>query len=158
MSATSGHTRDRRQTFLETTYLYITGGDNPSQRTVLQQHCDFWDEDKDGIIYPMDTYRFANAASKSALSITHGTHLGHPVCRGFRKIGAPVWMSFLAIFFIHGSFSYWTLPGWIPDPTFPIYTARIHKVVFMAPSCSMSMQRASVTSTNNTEDMCRSCC
>lgn len=79
------------------------GGDNPSQRTVLQQHCDFWDEDKDGIIYPMDTYR------------------------GFRKIGAPVWMSFLAIFFIHGSFSYWTLPGWIPDPTFPIYTARIHK-------------------------------
>lgn len=79
------------------------GGDNPSNRTVLQQHCDFWDEDKDGIIYPMDTYR------------------------GFMRIGAPFWMSFLAMFFVHGSFSYWTLPGWIPDPSFPIYTNKIHK-------------------------------
>ena len=54
--------------------------------------------------------------------------LGTSICRGFRRIGAPVWMSFLAIFFIHGSFSYWTLPSWIPDPTFPIYTNKIHKV------------------------------
>lgn len=79
------------------------GGDNPSNRTVLQQHVDFWDEDKDGIIYPLDTYR------------------------GFRRIGAPVWMSFLSIFVIHGTFSYWTLPSWIPDPSFPIYTDKIHR-------------------------------
>ena len=39
------------------------GGDNPPNRTVLQQHCDFWDEDKDGIIYPMDTYRSADNLS-----------------------------------------------------------------------------------------------
>lgn len=78
------------------------GSEGPTNRTVLQQHCDFWDEDKDGIIYPLDTYR------------------------GFRKIGAPVWMSFLAIFVVHGSFSYVTLPTWIPDLTFPIYTQNIH--------------------------------
>lgn len=42
--------------------LFPAGGDNPSNRTVLQQHCDFWDEDKDGIIYPMDTYRSADTA------------------------------------------------------------------------------------------------
>ena len=49
-------------------------------------------------------------------------------CRGFRRIGAPVWMSFLSIFVIHGTFSYWTLPSWIPDPSFPIYTDKIHRV------------------------------
>lgn len=79
------------------------GGDSPSNRTVLQQHVDFWDEDKDGVIYPLDTYR------------------------GFRRLGAPVWMSFLAIFFIHGSFSYFTCASWIPDPYFGIYTDRIHR-------------------------------
>ena len=51
-------------------------------------------------------------------------------CRGFRRLGAPFWMSFLAMFFVHGSFSYATLPTWIPDPTFPIYTNTIHKVGF----------------------------
>jgi len=26
-------------------------------RTVLQQHCEYWDPDGDGIIWPQDTYR-----------------------------------------------------------------------------------------------------
>jgi len=26
-------------------------------RTVMQQHCDYWDKDGDGIIWPQDTYR-----------------------------------------------------------------------------------------------------
>lgn len=43
----------------EPEYFFVfLGGDNPSNRTVLQQHVDFWDEDKDGIIYPLDTYRY----------------------------------------------------------------------------------------------------
>lgn len=37
-------------------------------------------------------------------------------------------MSFLAMFFVHGSFSYFTLPSWIPELSFPIYTNKIHKV------------------------------
>ena len=49
-------------------------------------------------------------------------------CRGFLRIGAPFWMSFLAMFFIHGSFSYVTLSGWIPDLSFPIYTDKINTV------------------------------
>lgn len=77
--------------------------DSPNNRTVLQQHVDFWDEDKDGIIWPLDTYR------------------------GFRKIGAPVWMSFLAIFFIHGSFSYPSCNTWLPDPFFRIFTKHVHR-------------------------------
>lgn len=49
-------------------------------------------------------------------------------CRGFRRIGAPFWMSFLAVFVVHGTFSYWTCPTWIPDPSFGIYTDKIHRV------------------------------
>jgi peroxygenase len=72
-------------------------------RTVLQQHVDYWDFDKDGIIWPWDTYR------------------------GFHEIGFPAYMSFIAIFVIHGTFSYPTLPTWIPDPRFPIHTKNMHR-------------------------------
>ncbi len=43
-------------------FLVNSGSDGPTNRTVLQQHVDFWDEDKDGIIYPMDTYRYTHSA------------------------------------------------------------------------------------------------
>jgi len=79
------------------------GGDSPRNRTVLQQHVDFWDEDKDGIIYPMDTFR------------------------GFRKIGAPLWMAILAVPIIHLTFAYWTQDSWIPSPALGIYTKNIHR-------------------------------
>ncbi|KAK9827453.1 hypothetical protein WJX74_003320 [Apatococcus lobatus] len=80
------------------------GSDNSADnRTVLQQHVDFWDFDHDGFIYPMDTYN------------------------GFRKLGYNVVVSFLAIFFIHGSFSYASQGTWLPDPFFSINTNNIHK-------------------------------
>eukprot|EP00891_Asterochloris_glomerata_P008320 jgi/Astpho2/8320/Aster-01392 len=69
----------------------------------MQQHVDYWDFDNDGIIYPLDTFK------------------------GFRLQGAPVWMATFAVPFIHGSFSYATQPGWLPDPFFSIHTDRIHK-------------------------------
>jgi hypothetical protein len=70
---------------------------------VLQQHCDFFDPDNDGVIFPSDTYR------------------------GFHKLGFGILLSLLAVFIIHPNFSYPTLNSYIPDPLFRIYTARIHK-------------------------------
>ena len=48
----------------------------------------YWDFDNDGIIYPLDTYH------------------------GFHNIGFNFVLSFIAVFVIHGTFSYWTSPSW----------------------------------------------
>lgn len=40
---------------------------------------------------------------------------------GFRRIGFPVLISLLAVPFIHLSFSYPTLNGWLPDPFMRIF-------------------------------------
>lgn len=71
--------------------------------TVMQQHVDFFDRDQDGIIYPWDTYV------------------------GFRRIGFNRLISFLAVPFIHGSFSYPSLPTWWPQLSFPIYIKNMHR-------------------------------
>lgn len=117
--------------------LCFEGGDSPRNRTVLQQHCDFWDEDKDGVIYPLDTYRSGFSAIVSMFVILHGllTYLvllagseGLVACRGFRKIGGPIWMSALAVPIIHLTFAYWTQDSWIPSPALGIFTKNIHRV------------------------------
>eukprot|EP00198_Chlamydomonas_reinhardtii_P006031 XP_001695367.1 predicted protein [Chlamydomonas reinhardtii] len=75
----------------------------PADRTVLQQHVMFWDRDNDGVIYPLDTFI------------------------GFRRLGFNLIISALAVPFIHLSFSYPTLKGWLPDPRLPIYLDQIHR-------------------------------
>lgn len=72
-------------------------------RTVLQQHCDFFDPDQDGVIWPLDTFR------------------------GFRNLGFNLFWSILAIFIIHANFSYPTVHGILPDPFFRVYLDNIHK-------------------------------
>ncbi|KAI0395209.1 Caleosin-domain-containing protein [Xylariaceae sp. FL0594] len=72
-------------------------------KTVLQQHCEFFDTDHDGVIWPLDTYR------------------------GFRRLGFGIILSMLALFIIHANFSYPTCKTFIPDPFFRLYTERIHK-------------------------------
>ncbi len=67
------------------------------------QHCDFFDTDGDGILYPIDTYR------------------------GFRRIGYGRLYSFAAIFAIHGTFSIVTWPSWLPRLSMPIYLDRMHR-------------------------------
>lgn len=67
------------------------------------QHVDYWDQDGDGIIWPLDTY--------------HG-------CRAF---GWNLFLALFATFLINGALSYPTVPGWLPDPFFRIYTARMYK-------------------------------
>ncbi|KAK8080345.1 Caleosin related protein-domain-containing protein [Apiospora hydei] len=72
-------------------------------QTVLQQHCEFFDTDRDGIIWPLDTFR------------------------GFRAVGFGYLLSLLSVVIIHGNFSYPTGSSWLPDPFFRIHLARIHK-------------------------------
>ncbi|TFB03470.1 putative peroxygenase 3 [Trichoderma ghanense] len=72
-------------------------------QTVLQQHCDYFDQDKDGIIWPLDTYK------------------------GLRGLGWNFLLCLFATFIIHVPFSYPTVPGHLPDPFFRIYLRNIHK-------------------------------
>eukprot|EP00775_Hariotina_reticulata_P012865 gene12865-12991_t len=71
--------------------------------SVVQQHVDFWDFDKDGVIWPWDTYI------------------------GFRRLGFGRLVSLLAVPFIHGSFSYPSSPSIFPDPFFRIYIKNMHR-------------------------------
>ncbi|EGY20893.1 caleosin domain-containing protein [Verticillium dahliae VdLs.17] len=72
-------------------------------QTVLQQHVEFFDQDRDGVIWPMDTFR------------------------GFHRLGFHLLLSLLAVFIIHANFSYPTVSSWLPDPLFRLYVGNIHK-------------------------------
>ncbi|KAF3013578.1 hypothetical protein E8E14_011591 [Neopestalotiopsis sp. 37M] len=72
-------------------------------KTVLQQHCEFFDFDKDGIIWPQDTFV------------------------GFHKLGFGIVLSLVAVLIIHANFSYPTVTGWLPDPFFRVFLDRVHK-------------------------------
>ena len=69
---------------------------------VLEQHCEFFDPDRDGIIWPADTYY---------------------ACRSWG------WAMPLSLFFaaaIHVVQSYGSLPGVLPDPFFRIHIRNLH--------------------------------
>ncbi|KAF2623281.1 Caleosin-domain-containing protein [Macroventuria anomochaeta] len=74
-----------------------------SHQTVLQQHCDFFDRDHDGVIWPQDTFI------------------------GFHRLGFSIFLSWIAVLVIHGNFSYPTCSGWLPDPFFRVFIKNIHK-------------------------------
>lgn len=86
---------------------YGTSKDNYAYKhrheTVLQQHCAFFDRDKDGIIWPSDTYV------------------------GFRRLGFNILASLFAAFIIHINLSYPTSHSLIPDPWFRIWLDNIHR-------------------------------
>lgn len=76
---------------------------NHSHQTVLQQHCDFFDRDGDGIIWPQDTFV------------------------GFYRLGVGFLFSAFAVLVIHINFSYPTSPGWLPDPYFRLFLKNVHR-------------------------------
>ncbi|KAK5988349.1 putative peroxygenase 3 [Cladobotryum mycophilum] len=77
--------------------------ENHRDQTVLQQHVEFFDQDRDGIIWPLDTYR------------------------GLRVVGFNIFLAILSMVIIHFNFSYPTVPGYLPDPFFRLWIKNIHK-------------------------------
>lgn len=73
------------------------------RQTVVQQHCDYWDPDHDGIIWPGDTYR------------------------GCRDFGWSPPLAAIAAFIINVNLSYPTAPTFLPDPFFRIWLDRVYK-------------------------------
>ncbi|KAJ6807595.1 putative peroxygenase 4 [Iris pallida] len=71
--------------------------------TALQKHVAFFDRNKDGIIYPSETYQ------------------------GFRAIGCGIPLSAFAAAFINGFLGPKTKPGKYPSLRFPIYVKNISK-------------------------------
>ena len=74
-----------------------------AHRTVLQQHCDFFDRRGTGVLWPSDTFI------------------------GFHALGFNVLICLFAAVIIHVNFSYATVDGVLPDPFFRVFLANIHR-------------------------------
>jgi len=69
----------------------------------LQQHILYFDPQCKGYVSPYDTFM------------------------GFYALGFSIFLCILSVLIIHSNFSYPTVEGYLPDPFFRIYIARIHK-------------------------------
>ncbi|XP_008803896.1 probable peroxygenase 5 [Phoenix dactylifera] len=76
---------------------------NSGDLTALQKHVAFFDRNKDGVIYPWETFQ------------------------GFRAIGCGVALSTVSAVLINGFIGPKTRPGKVPSPLLPIYVKNIHK-------------------------------
>ncbi|KAF8174745.1 Caleosin [Pholiota molesta] len=75
------------------------------KNTELQSHVAFFDQDNDGIIWPLDTYS------------------------GFRAIGFGIFLSLLSMIVVHSGFSYLTWGSIIPDPFFRLKIKHMHRAI-----------------------------
>jgi peroxygenase len=73
------------------------------EKTPLQKHVAFFDQNGDDVIMPWETYK------------------------GFRDLGFGIITSSLGGFLINLFLSYKTQDSWIPNPTLPIYIKNIHR-------------------------------
>ncbi|GAQ81996.1 Caleosin [Klebsormidium nitens] len=76
---------------------------DPKGLSVMQQHVEFFDRNKDGVIMPWETFA------------------------GFRALGVNLFFSLLAPILINGAQSYPTQDGWLPDPLWGIKIKNIHR-------------------------------
>ncbi|KWU41673.1 Caleosin-domain-containing protein, partial [Rhodotorula sp. JG-1b] len=72
-------------------------------RPVLAQHVAFFDKDGDNILWPLDTWR------------------------GFREMGYNFFWCTFAMCVIHFFFSWFTAPGFLPDPFFRVFIKNGHR-------------------------------
>ncbi|KAI9091367.1 hypothetical protein K1719_028178 [Acacia pycnantha] len=77
------------------------GVNNGEEQSVLQKHASFFDRNKDGVIYPWETFQ------------------------GLRAIGSGVLSSISSAVFIHLFLSFRTRPGKFPSPLLPIEVKNI---------------------------------
>jgi hypothetical protein len=73
-----------------------------TKRSALRRHCDFWDADHDGLIYPWDIFI------------------------GFRKLGFNIALCLWAAVTMAICSSYATQTSWLPHPMFAINLNNIH--------------------------------
>ncbi|KAI0337653.1 Caleosin-domain-containing protein [Trametopsis cervina] len=76
-----------------------------ANKTVLQQHCAFFDLNGDGVITPRETFV------------------------SFRLLGWNLFLTVVSVIFIHVGFSYVTQPPnqWLPDVLFRIHLPQLHR-------------------------------
>lgn len=98
--------------------------------TTLQRHVAYFDGNLDGVITMQGTF-LGGCSSLESLETRLLTSFSPP---GFYAMGFGIILSILAMFIIHGPFSYPTLPydgsrwwHYLPDPRMRIYIANIHR-------------------------------
>ncbi|GAA6001592.1 caleosin family protein [Rhodotorula paludigena] len=86
-------------------YGTTVGGwaDKHKDEPVLAQHVAFFDKDRDNILWPLDTWR------------------------GFREMGYSFFWCTFAMSVIHFFFSWFTAPGFLPDPFWRVFLKNGHR-------------------------------
>jgi hypothetical protein len=78
-------------------------GAKDTRRSALRRHCDFWDADQDGVIYPWDIFI------------------------GFRKLGFNIALCLWAAVTMAACSSYSTQKSFLPHPLFAIYLDNVNR-------------------------------